>query len=62
MNTAWARGFLPASHDLSDYRVGGMNLGWEVPGVLNVQMQLRDLSLKAFPKPGIGLSPGPASG
>lgn len=62
LNTAWARGFLPASHDLSDYRVGGMNLGWEVPGVLNVQMQLRDLSLKAFPKAGIRLSPGPASG
>ncbi len=42
---AWDRGYLPASQDLSDYRIGGMNIGWEVPGLNDVEMQVRDLSL-----------------
>jgi hypothetical protein len=42
---AWSRGYLVDSNVLSDYRIGGMNLGWEVPGLNNVELQMRDLSL-----------------
>jgi hypothetical protein len=45
LETAWQRGFLRESRDLADYRVTGMNLGWEVPGLFDVEMQVRDLSL-----------------
>jgi hypothetical protein len=46
LETAWRCGFLQESRDLSDYRVTGMNLGWEVPGLFDVEMQVRDLSLE----------------
>ena len=46
LTTAWARGFLKDSKELADYRLGGMNLGWECPGSFDVEMQLRNLSLK----------------
>ena len=42
---AWSKGFLTASRTLSDYRIAGMNLGWEVPGVFDASAQVRDLSL-----------------
>jgi len=45
LETAWQRGFLNESHDLADYRITGMNLGWEVPGLFDVEMQIRDLGL-----------------
>jgi hypothetical protein len=45
LETAWKRGFLTESRDLSDYRITGLNLGWEVPGLFDVEMQVRDLSL-----------------
>ncbi len=45
VSTAWRRGFLTESHDWSDYRLTGMNLGWEVPGLFDVEMQVRGLSL-----------------
>lgn len=46
LTTAWQRGFLGESRDLADYRVTGMNLGWEVPGLFDVAMQVRNLSLE----------------
>ncbi|MBI5385359.1 MAG: hypothetical protein HZA90_11815 [Verrucomicrobia bacterium] len=46
LETAWQRGFLREARDLSDYRITGMNLGWEVPGLFDVEMQVRDLSLQ----------------
>ena len=46
LETAWARGFLTESRALADYRITGLNLGWEVPGIFDVEMQVRDLSLK----------------
>jgi len=46
LKTAWQRGFLTDSQSLEDYRISGMNLGWEVTGIFDVEMQLRDLSLK----------------
>lgn len=45
LETAWARGFLRESRELADYRVTGTNLGWEVPGLFDVEMQVRGLSL-----------------
>ena len=46
LETAWQRGFLRESRDLADYRITGMNLGWEVPGLFDVAVQMRDLSLE----------------
>ncbi len=46
LETAWARGFLTESRALADYRITGLNLGWEVPGIFDVEMQVRDLGLK----------------
>ncbi len=45
LTRAWSNGFLTGSNNLSDYRVGGMNIGWEVPGLNNVEMKVKDLSL-----------------
>jgi hypothetical protein len=47
----WQRGFLPSSRELADYRVTGVFIGWEVPGIFDVELQLRNLSLRATPKP-----------
>jgi len=46
LETAWERGFLRESRDLADYRITTMNLGWEVPAIFDVEMQVRDLSLE----------------
>jgi len=45
LNTAWERGCLLDSRDLSDYRLGSMSIGWEVPGPLDVEMQVKGLGL-----------------
>lgn len=45
LKAAWERGFLKDSQSLADYHIVGMNLGWEVTGIFDVAMQLRDLSL-----------------
>lgn len=44
---AWSSGFLTESQDFSDYRVIGALIGWEVPGIFDVEMQVRNFSLKA---------------
>jgi hypothetical protein len=50
---AWGRNFLKESQALADYRIAGMNIGWEVPGTFDVDLQIRQLSLKAtFVDPG----------
>ena len=46
LHKAWQRGFLTDSRNLGDYRIAAMNMGWEVPGILDVEMQVRDLSLR----------------
>lgn len=43
---ARTRGFLRASGSPADYHLSGVNVGWEVPGLFNVAMQVRGLSLK----------------
>ena len=48
LETAWARGFLKDSKTLADYTIGGMNMGWELPGTFDVEMQIRNLSLKTI--------------
>ena len=45
LTRAWENGFLTGSNYLSDYRIGGMNIGWEVPGLNNVEMRVKNLSL-----------------
>lgn len=45
LEMAWQRGFLTESRNLGDYCLAGMNLGWEVPGIFDVEMQVRGLSL-----------------
>ncbi|HUR45552.1 MAG TPA: hypothetical protein VMZ27_06680 [Candidatus Saccharimonadales bacterium] len=53
LQTAWERGFLKDSKDIADYYIGGMNMGWEVPGLFDVDLQVRNLSLMLQPKPGV---------
>lgn len=48
LQEAWSRGFLPDSSNPSDYKLGGMNMGWEVPGLSDVAMHVRNLSLQAY--------------
>jgi len=43
----WQRGFLSGSRDLTDYRVTNIVVGWEVPGIFDVELQLRNLQLEA---------------
>ncbi|MFC1715902.1 hypothetical protein ACFL6S_19690, partial [Candidatus Poribacteria bacterium] len=47
LETAWERGYLKDSCDLTDYRLGGMNMGWEVAGPLDVAIQVKGFELKA---------------
>lgn len=47
LQEAWNRGFLKDSQDLSDYGLGGMNMGWELPGINKVEMQVRGLGLRS---------------
>lgn len=46
LQTAWSNGFLKGSKDFADYAIGGMNMGWELPGTFEVEMRVRSLSLK----------------
>jgi hypothetical protein len=47
LDTAWQQGFLAESHRPADYRITSINLGWEVPGIFDVGMRVRNLSLRA---------------
>jgi hypothetical protein len=51
LTTAWARGFLKESKEFKDYYISGVYMGWELPGSFEVEMQVRNLSLKAVQKP-----------
>ena len=50
LTAAWGRGFLQGSKDFGDYYIGGVYMGWELPGSYDVEMQVRNLSLKAVAK------------
>jgi hypothetical protein len=45
--TAGQRGFLAGWREPADFRVAAVFIGWEVPGIFDVEMQVRNLSLKA---------------
>lgn len=51
LETAWKRGFLGGSREVADYCLPSIFIGWEVPGIFDVEMQVRDLSLKAHYRP-----------
>ena len=51
LELAWQRGFLKHS------RISGMNIGWEVPGVFDVALQVRNLSLKVRRQQDVSRSP-----
>lgn len=56
LTMAWAKGFLSGSTNIADYAIGGMNMGWELPGLFDVSIETRKLSLIAVeaerkPKP-----------
>ena len=51
LKAAWKLGFLKDSQSLADYRITGMNLGWEVPGSFDVEMQLRNCRLTVTTHP-----------
>jgi len=38
---------LKESQALTDYRIAGMNIGWELPGTFDVDLEIRRLSLRA---------------
>lgn len=50
LELAWERGFLKDSRELSDYYLGGMNLGWEMPGTFDVGIMVKDFSIKTIKK------------
>ena len=50
LEECWKRGFLPASKDPADYRIGGIFLGWEIPGLNDAAVAVKNLSLIATPK------------
>ncbi len=47
MGECWKRGFLHDSNNPADYRVGGIFLGWEVPGLNDAAVAVKNLSLSA---------------
>jgi hypothetical protein len=47
LERAWSRGLCNSSTNLADYKIGSMNIGWEVPGLSAVSAQIKDLSLLA---------------
>lgn len=61
LNEAWRLGYLPDSHDLADYKPGGMNLGWEAPGLNIVSIAIRNLRLTASTNSGFGVDEKPIS-
>lgn len=48
LDTAWALGFLPGSQDIADYKLGGMNAGWEVPGLNISTTVFRNINLLEY--------------
>ena len=46
LNAAWEIGKMNDSRNLADYRVAGMNLGWDMPGNHRVEIRFRNLPVK----------------
>jgi hypothetical protein len=43
---AWSHGYLTESQTMGDYKIGAMNIGWEVPGLSDVEMQFKNLGVE----------------
>jgi hypothetical protein len=48
LHDAWDNGIMTASTDISDYKIGGINMGWENPGMNVCTMATRNMSLVAY--------------
>jgi len=48
LQAAWDRGYLQDSQDPADYCLSSIIIGWEVPGLNEVEIQIRNLSLQAI--------------
>ena len=48
LDTAWAHGFLNQSTNIADYKIGGINLGWELPGMSISTVAVDSISLFAY--------------
>ncbi len=46
LQRAWKHGFLNESHDASDYRITSLIAGWEMTGIFDAEVQLRNLSFR----------------
>ncbi len=47
LRVSWERGYVRDSRNLADYRIISMNLGWEVTGLNEVEIAIKNLSLRA---------------
>ena len=47
LHEAWKQGFLPASQNLDDYRISNLVLGWEIPGLNDAAIAVKDLRATA---------------
>jgi len=56
LQEAWNQGLLLDSQDFADYKIGGMNMGWEMPGLNDASLQIRNYSVIATV--GVPLTPG----
>ena len=48
LQRAWELGYLTYSFDYADYKIGGMNIGWEVTGLSRVEVQVRNFGVQAY--------------
>mgnify|MGYP007046918899 CR=1 FL=1 len=48
LEESWRREFLTDSKDFHDYAIKAMNMGWEVPGMNDVLMEVRGLTVEAL--------------
>ena len=46
LESAWKRGYLQQSKEMSDYHLSGMNIGWEITGPMNVTAEIAEFSIE----------------
>lgn len=51
LRESWANGYLPGSSDIADYRLGSVVTGWEIPGLNDAAVALKNLRLSATLQP-----------
>lgn len=51
LDTAWANGFLNQSTDIADYKISGIVIGWELPGMNICTVGIKGVSLFAYSAP-----------